>query len=508
MSTSGKILRGTAFVTVAGILSRIGTFLGSLVIIRLLGLEQVGVLGLLESWLSLASLFALVGLGVATTRYVATSLADDTAMIGAYAGAAMLLGFVFSIVTGVVSYYAIRLAPGLTAPDLSNLVATTRWFVLTHALLVFSILVTMTLREIGSALLQGMQLFQLFVYINLAIGLLNLPVSYLLVRTYGLTGAMQSRLILTSIELILLLAFAFHSMRHMETRFSLSKWQTTSHRLLAFGLPTFAGQLIANPVRTFMITLLAAQPGGALQVGLLTTAGRIVGLANFVPGSMAVVIMPILATEWRHQRERFSDLVQTTLRMIWLASLPFTVFFLGATPTILNGLYGAEYVAASAITFLLLIVVLLTSINETSDRTLAAANRQWLSTGNNLVWAILFWLMGLVLVPRYMGIGYSVALLVSFGLYVALQLGWLRRLFQVSLRPVPPLSALSLIGIFFAWWIAALNPSLLQIFLSGLLAVIAVVVEWRVFLDREEQDAFRRRAKQTRLAFVGLLHRP
>lgn len=507
MSASDKIIRGTAFVTIANILSRIGTFLGSLIVIRLLGLEQVGMLGLLESWLSLASMFALFGLGVATTRYVATSLVEDNRLIGAYSGAAILLGLIFSVVTGVVAYFVIRLAPGPVNFDTSDLIGATRWFIMTHVLLIFSLLVTMTMREIGSAILQGLQLFQLFVYVNLTIGLLSLPVSYLLVRAYGLVGALQARLVLTSVELCLILVLVLHSMQRMETRFTLNMWQTTGRRLIAFGLPTFIGQLIANPVRTFMITLLAAQPAGAVQVGLLTTAGRIVGLANFIPASMASVIMPILATEWQRQRERFGQTIQTTLRMLWLASLPFTLLFLGATPTILSELYGSEYVAASMVTFLLLVVVLLASINETSDRTLAAANRQWLSTGNNLVWTVLFWLLGLVLVPRYLGLGYAIALLVSFGLYVALQLGWLWRLYQIPLRPLLPLTALSLSGVFFAWWIAMLTTGLLQFILSGLFALLAAVIVWYWLLSREEQNAFHRRARQARISLVGLLYR-
>lgn len=61
MSVSKRILQGSSFVIVAGVLARIGTFLGSLVVIRLLGLEHVGQLGLIESWLALAGMFSLAG---------------------------------------------------------------------------------------------------------------------------------------------------------------------------------------------------------------------------------------------------------------------------------------------------------------------------------------------------------------------------------------------------------------------------------------------------------------
>ena len=484
---------------IAGVLSRIGTFLGSLVIIRLLGLEQVGQLGLIESWLSLATMFSLAGLGVATTRYVATSLAQNAEIIGAYAGTALCLGLILSFGVGLALFIGVKVIPGLAGMDASNLIGVTRSFVLTHVWLLLGLLVVTTLREIGVALLQGMQLFQLFVYVNLIIGVLSLPVSFLLVQAHGLAGAFGTRLILAGVELILILVFALRGLRRLRTRLSLHRLFENSRLLLGFALPTFAGQLIANPVRTFMITLLAMQPNGALQVGLLTTAGRIVGLANFIPASMATVIMPVLATDWGHnQRDRFSANVLTTLRMMWLASLPFVVFFLGATPALLYHLYGSEYVSAATITFLMLIIVLLSAINETSDRTLAAANHQWLSAGNNLVWALLFWALGLYFVPRYLGLGYSFALLMSFGLYIALQLGWLRRLFQISLRPILPLSGLSLGAITIAWWISTLRPFLLQLLVAGAFMFVVGIVQWQMFLHVGEREAFRRQARAAR----------
>lgn len=508
MSVSRRILQGSSFVIVAGVLARIGTFLGSLVVIRLLGLEQVGQLGLIESWLALAGMFSLAGLGMATTRYVAVVLGEESKRIGEYAGTALVLVLFFSTGVGILLLGGVHLVFGSATAETSGLIVTARQFVIEHSYLLFGLLVMMTTREIGVALLEGMQLFRLFVYVNLILGLLNFPVSFLLVQSYGLAGAFGARLVLVGTESVLILIFALNGMHRLHVRLSLHGFFANSRSLLGFALPTLVGQIIANPVRTFMTTLLAAQPGGALQVGLLTTSNRIVGLASFVPASMASVVMPILSTDWSHnERSKFGANVLTTLRIMWLSCLPFIVFFLAATPALLHKLYGPDYVSAATITFIMLTLVLLTAINEISDRTLAATNHQWLSTGNNLAWAVLFWLIGLILVPKYFGVGYAVALLVSFSIYVALQLGWLRRLFQISLQPVPSLITLSLGGIFVAWWIAALPPSFAQVALSASLMLVIVAVEWQLLLSQTEQNILSRQAKQVRLAVVNLYHR-
>ncbi len=505
MTVSRRILQGSSFVIVAGVLARIGTFLSTLVVIRLLGLERVGELGLIESWLALAGMFSLAGLGMATTRYAATALAGQSDMIGAYAGTALVLGFLLSTGVGITLMGGLHLSFVSTTAETSSLLDSARQFVFEHSFLLFGLLVVMTTREIGAALLEGIQLFRLFVYVNLITGLLSLPVSFLLVQAHGLAGAFGARFFLVGTESVLLLMFALGGMHRLHARLSLHGFFANSRSLLGFALPTLIGQIIANPVRTFMTTLLASQPGGALQVGLLTTSSRIVGLASFIPASMASVIMPVLATDWtRNEREGFGANVLTTLRIMWLAGLPFIVLFLGATPTILHELYGPEYVPAATITFIMVTMVLLTAINETSDRTLAATNHQWLSTANNLVWALMFWLLGLLLVPRYLGLGYAVALLISYGLYIGVQLGWLRRLFRVPLLPLLPLSALTLAAVVAAWWISTHDPSLVQLSMAAALALIVILILWQMFLAEEERCAVRR---QARGVYTKFLHR-
>ena len=100
MSVSGKIWRGTAFMSSANVLARVGTFLGNLAIIRLLGLDLLGELGLIESWLSVAMMFSIFGLSSAVTKYVSQFLESDPAQIGETAATAMVLGGVASAAVG------------------------------------------------------------------------------------------------------------------------------------------------------------------------------------------------------------------------------------------------------------------------------------------------------------------------------------------------------------------------------------------------------------------------
>ena len=507
MSVSGKIWRGTAFMSSANVLARVGTFLGNLAIIRLLGLDLLGELGLIESWLSVAMMFSIFGLSSAVTKYVSQFLESDPAQIGETAATAMVLGGVASaavgsmvfLILGVpsVSRWVLGQAPG-AGPTMEVLAQ--------YAVILPCLVVLLTFKQLITGLLYGLQVFEVFVLVNVVIGAVSFPLSYLLVRWQGLWGALAVRGVLAIVEIALLAYPASRVLRQMGARLSLHRFRLNSRRLAAFGLPTFLGELVANPVQSVMLSVLAGQPGGIAQVGLVTTAQRMSSLASFVPGSMAATVMPVLSTEFgRGDFRRFRDGVLVALRMLWLTTLPVVLFLMAACPTVLGMLYGAEYVTASTVTLVFLILALLMGVNQSADRALAAANRMWLSTGNNVLWAVMFVPLALLFVPRGLALGYALALLTSFALYVMIQLGWLRRLFQVQLTQLLSLLSFSLLLGAVACLSAVYSSPPMQLIAAGMLALLTLLLQWRLFLTPQERQALARRIGQiwTRsLAFV------
>lgn len=494
MSVSGKIWRGTAFMSGANFLARAGTFLGNLVIVRLLGLDLLGELGIIENWLSVATMFAVFGLNTAVTKHVSHYLESDPDQIGEIAATAVVLGGITALMAGSLVYIILEL-PSVSEWVLGRIAgaAPTLDILSRYAVILPCLIVLSATRQLLTGLLYGLQTFQVFVWANLALGALALPVSYLLVRWQGLQGALEVRGVLLLVEILLLVYAARRAFRRMGVRLSVRRFGLNSRRMVGFGLPTFLGQLVANPVRPLMLSFLAAQPGGIGQVGLLTTAQRLSSLASFVPGSMAATVMPVLSTELgRGDMSRFRDGILVALRMLWFSTLPVVLVLMAACPTVLGLLYGGEYVAAWPVTTVFLTIILLTGVNESADRALAAANRMWLSTANNVVWALLFIPMALVLIPRTMAWGYSLALVLSFALYVLVQLGWLRRLFRVSLASLAPMLALSTLAIAIAWVSSGHLTGLRQLVAAGALGSVTLFLQWRLFLRGDERQALRR----------------
>ncbi len=487
MSVGGRILRGTVWISIASVLARMGTFVGNLTVIRMLGVQQVGQLGLIESWLTLATIFSLFGLGIATTKYVAQYLAGDARRAGSVAGAAIVVTTLSSLAVGMVFYVILTARP---AGSVSGMLGTAYDLLAAHAVIFVALIVTTTWKNLAHGLVYGVQAFQVLVWVNLAIGLVSVPVLYLMTRALGLTGTLNAKLLLTLVEVALLIWPTWRVLRRLGAQVSVSHVRRDGKQLLAFGLPTFIGQLAASPAQTLMQSFLAAQPGGFVQVGYLTVANRLVSLASFVPGSMASTLIPVLSAEWgRGVATHFRDSAALALRMMWLSTLPVVVVFAAAAPVLITGLYGPNYRVAWPVTYLSLLVVLLAGINETPDRTFAAAGRMWLSTANNFVWTVLFVLIAPRLISSYLALGYAIANLIPFLIYVLVQLGWLPYLFKVRLRPFVPLAVMSVVAVVLAWLIAGHVEQFVQLVLAVMLGGLIMVVEWGVFLTTRERRA-------------------
>jgi O-antigen/teichoic acid export membrane protein len=220
---------------------------------------------------------------------------------------------------------------------------------------------------------------------------------------------------------------------------------------------------------------------------------------------MASTLVPILSGEWgRGGPAHFGAAIILAVRMLWLAALPGVVFFLAACPVLMQWFYGSPFVAGWPVAFLCLIVVLLVSINETVDRALAASGRIWLSTINNLVWAVLFAAGVGWLVPTHLALGYAIAYCASFVLYVALQLGWISRLFQSRLALLLPSLVTTAPLVFAAWMVAHHPASAVQALLAALLAGSCALLLWRFCSAPGERQALRARLRRLTAARAAL----
>jgi len=300
------------------------------------------------------------------------------------------------------------------------------------------------------------------------------------------------------------------SVGRIGVRISLAGLGPNVRQLIGFALPSFLGGLPAAPIHTCVMSYIAAQPGGLNQVGLWTAAGRLTSLYGFLPGAMAVTIIPALATEWgRGDRARFQNATLTAIRIFWLVALPLAVFFIGASGALLTIFYGSAFRSAWPMACLLLLAALLRSLNETADRAFAAAGHVWTSTTNNYLSILISIPLTLVLVPAYLALGYASAQLLAWLPYLAIQMHALRRLYAIPLRPIVRMllysSPLAVPVLVVAISGTALGAA--QIPVAAAIAGSAIALEYRLLLLDSERRPVARRIRRWCMGDVAVVRR-
>ncbi len=490
MTIARKLSSGTLWVTMATLLGRVGTFLGNIVVIRLLSKISVGELGLIESWMGMAVMFATIGLNTSVTKYIAEHLELQPERVGRIVGAALLLTTSTTLLASLIvlsgSHWGWWRVAGVSST-----------FIVNYKFLFAGLVAAQVIRAMVNGVIYGVQAFSSLVTTNILIGLASFPTMYALVSCRYLAGALEAKLILTLLETILLSRAAQLALRKHQVSISVSGCRREMRQLAALGVPALLGGVAAGPVQPLMMSWLASQPGGIGQVALITTATRLCSMVNFLPNSVASILTPILAGEWGNGKPKeFGRSLTFAMRMFWLSTLPPIIFFLAASPTLIKWLYGADFIEAWPIAFAMLVMALLTNLNQTADRAFIAANRIWLSISNNFVWLLLFIPLAAWWIPKYLGLGYATAFLVSFSLYVALQMWWMQRLLHVKIKPILLMIGASLSFIVLAGALAFVKSPRVQITAAVLLAVAAVGFEWRFLLVGSERQKLMQRLKR------------
>jgi O-antigen/teichoic acid export membrane protein len=149
------------------------------------------------------------------------------------------------------------------------------------------------------------------------------------------------------------------------------------------------------------------------KLGLYVVAVTLTALTNLIGTSVGLVGLPTLARlgAQEERRRAASRLIRLTL----IGSTAVTVPLLLLTPTLIEMVFGAAFVAASGATRILLVATILLSLTRVLEATLKAVNRP-LDAGAAQLAALLVTAAGLAaLLPLFGIVGAAVASLLAYG---------------------------------------------------------------------------------------------
>jgi O-antigen/teichoic acid export membrane protein len=407
-SLSSRFARGAVWSLVGGVISQGSNLAASIITARLLGREQFGEYGMVQSTVGMLGIFAGLGLGVTATKYVAELRTRDPER----AGRIIALSSIVALMSGGLLAVALVLfAPILAARTLN---APT----LAPVLRIASVLLFLNaLNGAQTGALSGFEVFRTIAKINLARGVITFPITVALVLLWQLPGAIWAAAVSAALTCLFSQLCLRRHCATVGIRPRLSSAWREGRVLWTFSTPAFLSAALAGPVTWAANTMLVNQPGGYAEMGVFSAASQWRAALLFLPGLVGQVATPMLASLQDAGGGRLARKVLLgSVLMNAICTLPVVLVLLPFSGWVMS-LYGPAFSGRGPVLAILLLSAALLAVQTPVGNLIAAFGRMWAGFGMNAGWAACL----LVVTHVLLGLGWGAQALASayFAAYLA-----------------------------------------------------------------------------------------
>ncbi len=372
-----KLVLGTFWMTFGSLMSR-GLFsLASIVLARILTVSEFGEFGMIKSTIDNFLIFASLGIGLTTTKYM-SELKDNNKE-----EASSMLGASFSLVVLLSSAVAliIILFSGLISDNFLNNENLQIPLIIGGGTLIF---ISLNGTQMGALL--GFQAYRknstanilqgLFLFIGLVTG------GYL----GGVKGALLGNLIAIFLVSIALQKLVRDESKKQLISVSFKEWKTSVKKIYKFAIPASLSTIIVAPTIWILNTMLVNQPNGYKELGLYSAVIIFSTAIQMFNGAIGNVLLPIFLSksEGKSPKKEFFNYFGSWIISIMIA-IPL-ILFPEVTSLILGKKFSTEHIVP--ILGMSIITTLIITNRAGVSRDLIVKNKMWLSVFSMGQWAI------------------------------------------------------------------------------------------------------------------------
>ncbi len=405
-----RLARGAFWSVSSALTARGFVLLASFPIARILGRQQYGEFGVIQSTVGTVGVFASLGLGLTMTKHIAEWRAKDPGVVGgivrlgswlAHLSGAALFGLLFFSSSWLAQH-------ALQAPHLADLIRM-------GALVAFF--------EAGNAFqtgcLTGLEAFRKLARLSLFSGLVSLPLLVAGVWWGGLRGTITAWVFVSGFRW-LLTGFALRAqMANPSFRGTSGRTWKKQRELIAFSFPALLNGTLGVPVMWLANAILVNTPNGYSEMGLFAVANQWRVATLFLPGTVSAALLPILSSFTSTDREArprlLSKLVLVNIGLAAMVALP-VILLSGA---ILSG-YGTQFEGDASVVIIMVLTSVVFAGASVLSRQLISTGRIWRELLSTCLWAICYLTLSFWLAPQLGARGLAIAWLAGVlvqGLY-------------------------------------------------------------------------------------------
>ena len=429
---------GTAFTLFSFVVVQVISLATSVIVARLLGRQDLGVLALITQLSATVVPLAVLGMGTAVTSlipsYTKGRRPDELPVL-------ISSTFVTILVAGTIvsaAYFGLSffLAEAYRVPELALFTQISSLLIVFDALL-----------ALAAAVVQGFQRIKELAFIGLAARAATVPLMFGMTLLWGLLGTVIAGAIWQLANAVIYFRAVRTVLRSEKVEVSWFRFdRRAAGTALRFGLPLFASFVILRPALLFQTSFLALYVGYA-ELGLFRVAWSLYRIALLLPSSLSVPLLPAISEMYATGSvERTRGQLTAVLRMTAFLSLPLTLSIGFGSTMIIGFLYGPEYIAAAPLVFIISIVAFVDTVGTVLENTLLATRRTRSVFLLTIMQACVITVASLLLITSFGLLGIGLAMLLNSVLYVGVVSTYLLKKGELSFQGIRRALFLSVIA--------------------------------------------------------------
>lgn len=365
---------------------------------------EYGEYGILKSTINNFLIFATMGIGLTTTKYISELKIRDKKSASSILGTSLLAVLVLGIFIAIsISLFAKTIALNYLG-DLKYA---------SHLYIVSLILLLSAVNGVQLGALLGFQNYKNVSISNMLQGVLLFFGLTIGAYTHGVMGVMYGNLIALIFLSFIIYYLLFKEYKNNGIKPSLSTWKESLKKIYKFAIPASLSTLIVAPTIWLLNTILVEEENGYVELGMYSAVVVFTMALQMINGSLNKVLLPIFLSEETKNSPKKEFLNYFSA---WYVSIVLGLILM-VFPEIVSMILGNKY-SYSELQFILPFALLSTLIianRQGISRDLIMQNKMWLSVFSMGQWAITTYIAFGYL--KHLGaVGFSISFFIGYAI--------------------------------------------------------------------------------------------
>jgi len=430
-SIGSRFVRGAFWALTGSLISRGLNFLSYVVIARIVGRVEYGEFGIIQSTIGMFAVFAGLGLGLTSTKYISEYREKDKGKAGRIIGLSSTAAFVSG---GVMSVLLLVFAPALAsrslnAPHLTGLLR-----------LGAGLLFLGAINGAQAGVLAGFEAYKKIAWVSTVSGIISFPLTLAGVWFLGIKGALLGLISSLLVHNILNRIYILRECARTGIKIDVVHSPKEMGILWKFSVPAFLSSAMVGPITWLANTIIIRQINGYSELAIFVASNQVRYLILFIPAMAFQALLPILSSEINKpggDRPNFKLHVLNAYSTWYLATSITAIFLFFSRP--IMSLFGKSFVSGNLVLVAILCTIPIVTYKDGIARLIQARALMWYGFFSNLLWGAILISMTLLLAKHGalgLGIAYVGAYLLNSIIVVPLYFKKLKmgRIIKIDLQ--------------------------------------------------------------------------